>query len=61
MKPAILMKVLEIADTVGNVTEVNAFDTDIYIKGKLLPADGGNEFQINLHINERKNEDANTL
>ena len=57
MNPLILQDTLEMAQELGIVTDVTAFDTDMYIKGKCDAFHGHKKFQIHLHLEEREGED----
>ena len=62
MKPLILESALDFANEIGTITDVSAFDNDIYVKGNLPTFIGGENFKIHLHIEEKEvKEDGNTL
>lgn len=58
MDAGILRVAMEMANEIGDTTKVNAFEKNIYIDG-IMP--DGNTFHLTLLIDEKENEDANTL
>ncbi len=59
MNAELLKKVMEMADKIGAVTKVSAFDTNIYIDGELPD---GKLFHLTVNFVEKEgNEDVNTL